>query len=64
MLQPYETKVNMFLYLLCSLGLSVQYTDEESDVDSFQTQPWGLPVLQRSFTVSILAPQRKSVSQY
>lgn len=41
--------VNTFVSSL----LFVQYTDEESDVDSFQTQPWGLPVLQRSFTVSI-----------
>lgn len=31
----------------------VQHTDEESDADSFQTQPWGLPVLQRGFTVSV-----------
>jgi len=37
---------------LSALLLSVQYADEESDVDSFQTQPRGLPVLQRSFTVS------------
>ncbi len=35
--------------------VSVQHTDEEGDVDSFQTQPRGLPVLQRSFTVSIQA---------
>lgn len=37
------------------LSLSLQYTDEESDVDSFQTQPWSIPVLQRSFTVSTRA---------
>lgn len=39
-----------FKFLFCFL----QHTDEESDVDSLQTQPRGLSVLQRSVTVSIL----------
>lgn len=36
-------------FLFCFL----QHTDEEGDVDGLQTQPRGLPVLQRSATVSI-----------
>lgn len=55
----FETNVNVqiCLYHCFLFFFSFQYTDEESDVDSFQTQPWGLPVLQRSFTVSTLALQ-------